>query len=96
MTDPIAPYDWDEAKRAANIADRRIDFTAVYDFEWRSALIFIDDREDYRELREVAHGFIGERLHILVFTRRGDRIRVIGLRKANKMERDRYAKEIHG
>ncbi len=59
MTDPIAPYDWDEAKRAANIADHKIDFTAVYDFDWDTAVFDIDDREDYGELREIAVGFIG-------------------------------------
>ena len=37
-----------------------------------------------------AFGFIGERLHILVFTARGEDTHVISLRKANKREVKRY------
>jgi uncharacterized protein len=54
----------------------------------------VDDRGDYRELRERALGFIGVRLHMLVFTRRGDNIRIISLRKAEKKEVKDYVKKI--
>ena len=87
-------YDWDETKRAINIADHGIDFTAAENFDWDTAVINIDDREDYGELREVAWGFIGERLYTLVFTRRGGRIRIISLRKADKREMKKYDEEI--
>ncbi len=90
MTDPIAPYDWDESKRAANIAAHRIDFTAVYAFDWDTAVIVLDDREDYGELRENAIGFVGERLHVLTFTRRGEAIRVISLRRAENKDKKIY------
>jgi len=90
MTDPIAPYDWDEAKRAANITDHRVDFTAVYEFDWDTAVFDIDDREDYGELREIAVGFIGVTLHVVIFTERGEWIRIISLRKADKIDVRRY------
>jgi uncharacterized DUF497 family protein len=93
MTDPIAPYEWDEAKRAANIADHRIDFTAVYDFDWETAVFDIDDREDYGELREIAVGFIGERLYVIIFTRRRQTIRIISLRRAEHQDKKRYVEE---
>ena len=57
-------YEWDEAKCRANIAQHRIDFAKVREFEWNSAIAFVDDREDYGELREIAIGFIGVRLHV--------------------------------
>jgi uncharacterized DUF497 family protein len=76
-------YDWDEAKRRRNLAEHKVDFAAAEQFDWATALTGIDDREDYGELREVAVGFIGVRLHVMVFTRRGGVIRVISLRKAN-------------
>ena len=91
MIDPIAPYDWDEAKRAANIADHKIDFAAIYDFDWDRAVFAIDDREDYGELREIAVSFIGERLYVATYTERNDRIRIISLRRAENPDKRRYA-----
>lgn len=88
------PYDWDETKRKSNLRDHRIDFTEVYRFEWHAAYIFVDDREDYGELREVAIGFIGLGLYVLTFTRRGKQIRVISLRKAAKRDVERYVEGI--
>ena len=41
--------------------------------------------------RVIATGFIGRRLHVAVFTERGDKVRVIGLRRANSREPRRYA-----
>ena len=84
-------FEWDEAKRAANIAKHGVDFTAVVDFEWEAALVRPDTREGYGELREVALGFIGARLHSVVFTERDDVVRVISLRKATKKETMFYA-----
>lgn len=56
----------------------------------------IDDREHYGELREMALGFIGVRLHAMAFTRRGDTVRIISLRKANRVEVRRYVDAING
>lgn len=39
----------------------------------------------------MALGFIGDRLHVLVFTMRGQTLRVISLRRANERECARYA-----
>jgi uncharacterized protein len=87
-------YDWDEAKRAANLAKHRVDFMAADDFDWATAHVKVDDREDYGELREVAWGFIGERLHVLAFTRRrvddGEVIWIISLRKGEKRDVRKY------
>ncbi|MEA2877460.1 MAG: uncharacterized protein QOF14_2656 [Hyphomicrobiales bacterium] len=90
MTDPITHYDWDEAKRATNIADHRIDFTAIYEFDWERAVFAIDDREDYGELRETAIGFIGQTLYVVTYTERNDRIRVISLRRAENPDKRKY------
>ena len=38
-------------------------------------------------------GFLDDKLHVLVFTKRGDVIWVISLRRANKREVKRYEKE---
>jgi hypothetical protein len=78
----------------ANIADRGISFEQATEFEWNSALVAEDLREDYGERRFQAIGFIGNRLHVLVFTPRAGSVHVISLPKANRREVMRYeAKE---
>ncbi len=85
-------FTWDEAKRQRNTVKHGIDFADVEQFDFADALIFPDDRVDYGEIREIAIGLIGERVHVLVFTRRGEDTHVISLRKANEREIRRYDK----
>jgi uncharacterized protein len=79
-------YTWDEAKRAANLAAHGIDFAEVEGFDWESALIADDIRREYGERRQTAIGPIGGRLHVCVFTHRGQARRIISLRRANQRE----------
>lgn len=83
-------FSWDERKRGANKAKHGVDFKEAEAFEFETALIAIDDRFDYGETREIALGRIEERVHVLVFTRRGDNLHIISLRKANAREVLRY------
>jgi hypothetical protein len=48
-------------------------------------------REHYAEPRFEAKGYIGERLHVMVFCIRSEVVRVISLRKANPREVKSYA-----
>jgi uncharacterized DUF497 family protein len=50
-----------------------------------------DTRRQYAEQRLEAMGYIGNRLHVMIYCRRSDAVRVISLRKANKREEKRYA-----
>jgi uncharacterized DUF497 family protein len=79
-------YEWDESKRHINLAAHGLDFDAVVDFDWDSALVEEDIRREYHEKRYVALGLLGERLTVLVFTVRGLSIRVISFRTANQRE----------
>ena len=83
-------YEWDENKRAANLAKHDVDFIDAENFDWSSAIETIDDRFNYSEVRWTALGSIGNRLHVLTYTVRGENIRLISLRKANKREREYY------
>ena len=58
-------------------------------FEWATALIERSDR--FQEVRYIATGYIGRRLHRVVYTLRGESIRIISLRKANPREMRQYA-----
>ncbi|KPK89813.1 hypothetical protein AMJ80_09270 [bacterium SM23_31] len=86
-------YEWNENKRLANLDRHKVDFTDAVDFEWNTAIETIDDRSDYGEERWVTLGFIGNKLHVMVYTIRGHKIRIISLRKANKREIKYYEKE---
>ena len=46
--------------------------------------------EELGELRFLAFGPIGDRLHCVTFSVRGENIRIISLRKANSREVERY------
>ena len=81
-------YEWDENKRRENLKKHRVDFSAIYNFDWNTASLAHDHRHD--EYRFVAIGYIGERLHVIVFTERGNSTRIISLRKAKPREVKQY------
>lgn len=82
---------WDEQKRDANLRKHGVDFAVVERFEFDTAVIRVDDRRNYGEMRYRAFGMIDSRLYVLVFTARGAQTRVISLRRANDRERESYA-----
>ena len=88
----MAQIGFDPAKNASNKASRSLSFELVEQMEWATALIQEDTRKAYGERRFQVLGFIGERLHAVVFTPREGKVHVISLRKANSREVKRYAK----
>ena len=88
--------EWDPVKNRSNVRQHGLSFDAANAFDWNSAKVILDDRKDYGEARFQARGLIGERLHMLVFTLRNGRLRIISLRKANRREQRAYAIEKEG
>lgn len=86
-------FEWNEAKRKANLKKHGIDFDAVWDFDWGSATIQPDLRANYGESRFVAYSFINDRLYCLAYTPRDGYTRIISLRKANAREQRMYEEE---
>ncbi len=86
-------YEWDEAKRRANIAKHGVDFPIAETFVWNTAIDVEDDRKNYGESRRVALGLVDSRLYVLIYTRRSRVCRIISLRKANDRERRYYENE---
>ena len=82
--------EFDAAKSLRNLEERGFGFERAAAFEFETALIWIDDRNDYAETRYAALGLIGGRVHALVFTETDAGIRVISFRKANQREVTRY------
>lgn len=77
-------------KAAANLDKHGVDFAVAIDFDWTVALERPDERKDYSEPRWIAYAPIHNRLHAMVYTLRGDSIRIISLRKANSREVQGY------
>lgn len=86
-------YEWDANKRIANLARHKVDFLDAIEFEWDTALETIYDRFDYGEERWIALGFIGNKLHVMVYTFRSHKMRIISLRKETKREKIYYEKQ---
>lgn len=84
-------YEFDELKSATNLAKHGVAMADVLGFEWETAQVRKDDRKAYAEHRYEALGLIEDRLYVLVFCHRSEKIRIISLRKANLRERSRYA-----
>jgi uncharacterized DUF497 family protein len=85
-------FEWDAKKAAANLAKHGVTFDAIHDFDWETCVEAEDDRFDYGEQRFVAIGWLNGELHTVTFTWRGDIIRIISIRKADKRDRRAYAR----
>ena len=81
-------YEWDESKREETLRKREIDFASMEYFDWETAIHQKSDRDG--EERWSSFGLIGSRLHHVIWTERGERIRIISLRKANARETVNY------
>ncbi|HTT77682.1 MAG TPA: BrnT family toxin [Candidatus Binataceae bacterium] len=82
--------EFDAAKNQRNIEQRGISFALAAEFDWTTALVLRSDRAG--ETRYMAMGALAGRLHVLVYTMRGQTLRIISLRRANKREVRRYEK----
>jgi len=82
--------EWDPAKEARNIARRGIPFAIVERLDWETALTNEDPGDDYGERRFFTLGMIDTALYAVVWTPRGDALRIISVRRATPKERRRY------
>lgn len=95
MISPL--FEWDEDKAAINIAKHGISFDeAATVFEDDLAAIFDDDSHSDDELREVIIGNSNmNRLLVVCFMERFDKIRIISARPTTRRERQRYEEHDH-
>ncbi len=84
-------YEFDPAKDESNLDKHGVSLAYVEGFEWETAVVHEDARKQYAEPRFEAKGYIGDRLHVMVFCLRAEAVRVISLRKANPREVKSYA-----
>ena len=84
---------FDPDKDAFNRRKHGLSLSDAERMDFDTAVYRPDERYDYGEDRTRALGLIDGRLHMLVFTMRGDMLRAISLRKVNPREVNRYGEE---
>jgi len=86
-------FEWDEAKRWANIKKHGLDFADALEFDWEGLVARPDLRRDYGESRVIAFAKFRDRVHVIIYADRGGRRRLISFRVANRREAKRYEAE---
>jgi uncharacterized DUF497 family protein len=86
---------WDPAKATSNVAKHGVRFAdAALVFDDPVALTVVDDESDPIEQRFVVLGVdAGGRVLVVVYSWRGDDIRLISARAAEPHEREEYEKQ---
>ena len=82
--------EWDQNKNITNIKKHGIDFVDADKIFKNPILTKIDERIDYKEKRWIGIGRFEKLTVVSIFTKRGKNIRIISIRKANKIERRIY------
>lgn len=83
-------FEWDDGKNTSNITKHGVDFNdAIY--IWEGKVIEKHDHRDYGgEKRLIAMGLVDNRIHVVVYTWRGNVRRIISAWKANERDQRAY------
>jgi len=87
-------FEWDEAKRLANIEKHGVDFADVPPMFDGDVFTIEDQRFEYDEIRYITFGLLKFRVIVVAHTDEEDVIRIIPARKATQNEEKLYFKEI--
>ncbi len=82
------------AKDTANHAKHSVSLALAGELDWEAALLWIDDRFEYGELRVIALAPKTGILYDVAFVDRADVRRVISLRQANRREVKHFVENI--
>jgi hypothetical protein len=82
---------WDEAKRKSNLKKHGLDFNDAYlVYDDPDKLTYDSSRQGERRLMDLSFAIVKGRLLALIYTERGDDVRVISFRPASREEREQY------
>ena len=82
--------EFDAEKRLLTLVHRGVDMARADEFFAGPHLTYQDVRVEYGEDRWITIGLLEERMVFLAWTKRGTRIRIIDMRKANVREQKRH------
>ena len=86
--------EFDPAKDAANRARHGVSLSLARELDWDAALAWVDHRFGYDEMRMIALAPKTNTLYYVAFVDRGDRRRIISLRRATRREVKHYVESI--
>ena len=87
-------FEWNEAKGNENLSRHGLSFEDAETIFSGRCVSFEDDRFDYGEQRFITIGLLEGRVVVVAHTTRGENVRIISMRKANKRERTIYQKRL--
>ena len=88
------PIEFDSANDVANQTKHGVSLSVAGELDWEAALVWIDDRFEYGEMRMIALAPKTEILYYVAFVDRGEARRVISLRRANRREVKHYVENL--
>jgi uncharacterized protein len=80
----------DATKDVSNQAKHGVSLSLAVELDWEAALVWVDDRFEYNEMRMIALAPKTEILYYVAFVDRGSVRRIISLRRANRREVKHY------
>jgi len=86
--------EFDPAKDAANKRKHGVSLAIAGELDWESALVWVDDRFEYDEIRMIALAPKTAILYYVAFVDRGEVRRIISLRRANRREVKHYVESL--
>ena len=86
--------EFDPAKDEANQAKHSVSLSMAGELDWEAALVWIDDRFEYSEIRMIALAPKTEILYCVAFVDHGDVRRIISLRRATRREVKHYVENL--
>ena len=86
--------EFDPEKRILALQQRGLDFADASLVFSATTLDIEDVRADYGEKRVLTVGLLQGRMVIIVWTHRGEKRRIISMRKANAREQERYRQRL--
>ncbi len=82
--------EFDPNKDAGNQSKHGVSLSLASELDWEAALVWVDDRFEYGELRMIALAPKTGVLYYVAFVERGEARRIISLRRANRREVKHY------
>ena len=86
--------EFDPAKDLANQTKHGVSLSVAGELDWEAALVWIDGRFEYSEMRMIALAPKTEILYYVAFVDRGEVRRIISLRRANRREVKHYVENL--
>jgi uncharacterized DUF497 family protein len=83
-------FEWDAAKRRANLVKHELDFADAEDVFHGATFTLEDERFAYSENRFITIGMLRGTVIVIAHTEEEDVIRVISMRKATRYEEELY------